>query len=699
MAIALIFPNHAPKLIFAIRKLQAAIADLGETWTINAAQHPDIEHIIILANDNDAEESFGLTVDVSVGVEGFELRRAHHRGNPVLFVLARDESGAMYGMLELAERLRTYGNLSSVPECVMNPGFPFRAIKFNLPWSSYRRNECFDLQKETVRDLAFWQAFLDMMAENRYNVLTLWCLHPFPYMIKPMNFPQATPFTDEELADWKRFWTSLFGMAHERGIETYMINWNIFVSESFREHYDSHAISDESFYHHGDYYSTEQIKRYTRECVTQLIDEYPGLDGFGISVGERMNGMSPRERQDWIVDVYFEGMKKARRAVKFIHRAPFSVDPHITRDAIEENDIFPQPVWVEVKFNWSHAYSSTKLLMTHGGSDGMEGYWNPAPRNYKITWMIRNEDFFTLRWAQPDFIRKHLLENGQDYVGGYYVGSECFIPACDYSHVSESPHIQWTYAFEKHWLYYMLWGRLLFDPSTPDDAFANAIEGRYGKSVGRPLLAAFSSVCKMPMALASFFSFTWDFTLYAEGFLATDKSEYDSGKAFISLEDLLDSQPLDPDYLSIRSYVDHIIADKSVEGCVTPLGLADTLENDARQGLAALASIAGGSPSLCCEMADIEAWAHLGLYFADKLRAGVCYEMYARTGKEEERQKALQWLKPPNAVKHWDDLIRVTNSHYVKQPLMHLGQTPFSWELFRPHVLEDIEFVGGQRIF
>ena len=30
------------------------------------------------------------------------------------------------------------------------------------------------------RNLTFWASFLDMMAENRYNVITLWALHPWP---------------------------------------------------------------------------------------------------------------------------------------------------------------------------------------------------------------------------------------------------------------------------------------------------------------------------------------------------------------------------------------------------------------------------------------------------------------------------------------------------------------------------------------
>lgn len=611
--------------------------------------------------------------------------------------MALDDSGAMYGALELAERVSIDGSLSHISEGVTNPRFPFRAVKFNLPWSSYRKNECFDLQRETVRDLAFWERFLDMMAENRYNALTLWNLHPFPYMFRPVHFPKATPFSDEELAEWKVYWTSLFRMAKDRGIETYMVNWNIFVSESFREHYDPLAVSDDSFYHYGDSYSTEQIKQYNRECVTQLINEYPDLTGFGISLGERMNDMTPEARQQWVEDVYYVGMKQASRPVKFIHRAPFSVDPAVTRASIENNGFMPEPVWVEIKFNWSHAYSSTQLLLTHGGSKGMEGYWNPEPERYKITWMVRNEDFFTLRWAQPDFIREHIARNGQNYVGGYYIGSECMIPGIDYSHAEGSPHKNWTYLFEKNWLYYMLWGRLLYNPATSDEVFERAIDKRHGDHTGRPLLKAYSSVCKMPMALASMLTFTWDFTLYAEGFLSTGEAEYDSGNAFISLQDLLESKPFHPGYLSISWYVDHILhGEAGTTGLTTPAQVADTLTADAQQGLSAIAEITSDSPELCCEKADIEAWAYLSLYLADKLRAAVCYEMYRRTGDEAERQKALYWLEAPHAAAHWDRLIAVTHSHYVEQPLMHLGKTPFSWERFRPQVQADIDFVRGQ---
>ncbi|WP_284646505.1 alpha-glucuronidase family glycosyl hydrolase [Paenibacillus silviterrae] len=697
MPIAVAFRQDSPRVCFAVRKLREAIEGTGAIAEYlqleDAAAKADI---IIVTGTDEASALNGMMPDSALGPEGFEIRRSFYQGKSTLFIMALDESGAMYGTLELAEQLRLHEGIELVPNSVKNPRFPFRAIKFNLPWSSYRQNECFTNQMDTVRDLAFWQRFLDMMAENRFNALTLWNLHPYPYMFRSKNFPKATPFSDEELAQWREYWTSLFRMAKERGIETYLVNWNIFVSGAFRKHYEPDAIDDQQ-YHHGSFYSSEQIKRYTRECVTQLIEEYPDLTGIGISSGERMNGMSPQEQQDWIQDVYYEGVKQANRPVKLIHRAPFSVDPAITRNAIDNNGFIPEPVWVEVKFNWSHAYSSTRLLLTHGGSNGMEGYWNPPPEKYKITWMVRNEDFFTLRWAQPGFIREHIALNGQEYVGGYYIGSECFIPGKDYSHASGCPHMTWTYAFEKHWLYYMLWGRLLYDPATPDDVFTSALAGRYGKQAGQSLLKAYSLVCEMPRTLASYIRFTWDFTLYSEGFISTDRSEFNEGKAFISLQDLMASPTSDPTYLSIRAYVDRVLSGQSMDGFVTPLQAASKLETNATEALALLDSIPHTAlTTLDCEKADVEAWAHLCLYLSDKLRAGVCYETYRRTGDEMERSKAKEWLEESHAAGHWENLIAVTKSHYVEQPLMHLGKTPFSWELFRANLAEDIAFVGGE---
>jgi len=352
-----------------------------------------------------------------------------------------------------------------------------------------------------VRDLTFWEAFLDMMAANRFNVLTLWNLHPFTYMVRPEGFPEASPFSKEELAGWQRFYHRLFQMAKDRGIKTYIVNWNIFVSPAFAKAHDLPRYEDltDPKYYKGEGNTSDLVRRYTRQVTAQVLDEYPNLAGIGVSLGESMAGMTPQEREDWILDTIIAGMKAADRPARLIHRAPFSAGlgqggstsattEKLTRSALEDLEGLVEPIWVPVKFNWSHGHSSPKLIKVHGG-ELKDTYWNPTPENYKLVWTVRNEDFFALRWGAPDFIRRHVKRNTHEYVGGYMVGSETYIPANDYFTKLEAP-VDWQYAFQRQWLFYKLWGRLLYDPDTPDSVFRDAFVRRYGEAA-TPLLKAY----------------------------------------------------------------------------------------------------------------------------------------------------------------------------------------------------------------
>ena len=432
---------------FAAEKLSDALG--GGLERIPLAKATDKADIIAACGEAEAA-SFGLELDKAVQIEGYQILRKEAR----IFILSRDESGAMYGLFDVAEQVRMNGGLGGVKEKISNPRFPFRAIKFNLPWSPYRPGPAANVHLETCRDLKFWQRFLDMMAENRFNALTLWNLHPFTYMVRPTNFPKACPLSDKELTEWRSFWRALFRMAKERGIETYIVNWNIVVSPEFAAAYGAKEYGDTS----------PLVRRYMRECITQVIDEYEDLTGLGVTLADWMGGLKPKEAEDFVEETFVAGMKNARRPVKFIHRATLAGDPMELRRVIDHAAL-PDPVWVEIKFNWSHGHSTPRLAITHDYESGKldDRFWSPAPANYKIVWMVRNEDFFILRWGEPGFIRAHIAANGHEYVGGYFVGSEGYIPAKDYSH-KPGPHVTWDYAFEKQWMFYMLWGRLLYDP-------------------------------------------------------------------------------------------------------------------------------------------------------------------------------------------------------------------------------------------
>jgi hypothetical protein len=472
-------------------------------------------------------------------------------------------------------------------------------------------------------------------------------------------------------------------MAKERGIETYIVNWNIVVSPEFAKAYGVEERNDTS----------ETVRRYTRQCVTQVIDEYDDLTGLGVTLADWMNRMTPKEREDWIEETFVAGMKRARRPVKFIHRSVLAGSPLEMRRVIDNADL-PDPVWVEVKFNWSHGHSTPRLAITHDYSTGEidERFWKPAPTDYKIVWMIRNEDFFILRWGEPDFIRRHIATNAREYVGGYFVGSEGYIPAQDYSHALDG-HRTWQYAFEKQWLFYMLWGRLLYDPETPDRVFAAAFAHRYSDVSGEPMLKAFRLASRAPLRLASFHAATWDYTLYSEGFLAPRKSRglSDGVSPFISIDELIDHQTLDPTLLSIPEYVRRLAAGETIPpALVTPLALADQSEKDGRNALALVeslrANVSAFSGALECECLDIESWARLSLYFANKLRAGVALRTYRKNGDAAEQQKAIALLE--RAADNWEDVVRSTSRHYRETP--HVSGVAFHWARFRDQVARDI---------
>jgi hypothetical protein len=685
--INIIWNKDSEVLCYGAEKLVVHLRSGGFKVREGPAGRSGTTEIVILCDENHPDEE--------IAPEGFRISA----NADSITIYGNTERGCLYGIMDLIDQIGPACDFEQVHEKQVNPALSFRAIKFNLPWSPYRPGPATDLHMETCRDLAFWESFLDMMVKNRFNALTLWNKHPFPYLIRAKNFPKATPFTDEELNEWRSFWKSLFSMARIRGIETYIVNWNIVVSPEFAAEYGAEVHNDLS----------DEVKEYTRESVTQVINEYEDLTGIGVTLADWMGNwgdrkMTPADREKWIQETFVEGMKNADRKIKFIHRAVLAGDPNEMRRVIDHADL-PERTVVEVKFNWSHGHSTPKLSITHSNDQGtiMRGFWDPEPENYFIAWMIRNEDFFVLRWGDPEFIREHIRTNHFDYVDGYFVGSEGYIPAADYSHFEDHPHKTWQYAFDKQWLFYHLWGRLTYNPEESNESMAREFENRYGNIEGLKMLQAYSLASKVPQHLASFYKGTWDFTLYSEGFLAAWPIGFDDSRSpFISIEELIRHETLDPGYLNISEYCKLLHEELPIaEEIVTPLVLAGIIQDNCSTTLDILESLRGpgNEPALTSELDDLETWCQLGNYFADKLRAGVSLETYRLGGGLRDKDKAIEYLDL--CVGHWMEVIRLTKDRYKPMPYVSMGHheqrwpdfKAFHWELFLDDVRADRDYV------
>ena len=678
----------SPVLRFALRKLETALEKQSSTMKRTngtPGQNPGLAVVVDPAQLG------------KIGAEGF----ANTRSEKVLKITGADERGAMYGVLDVAEQIRMGTPWEKIENRSVKPKLDFRAIKYNLPWSAYRTSPALEQHQETCKDLKYWEAFLDMMAENRFNVLSLWSLHPYTYMIKPKNFPESSAFSDVEMVEWKKLWSGIFAMAKERGIDTYLLNWNIFVSPEFSK---AHNVApwSVSLSHIGGKEDTtnDLVVQYTKEIVTQLLDEYPDLTGLGITLGERMGGMTPEDRRTWLDKTFFAGIAEAKRPTKFIYRAPLSANTGSGGTTSEENDRLTRkqieslsknitgPVYVEFKHNWSHGHSSPDLFMVHGGPLS-DAYWNPKPTRHKVVWTMRNEDMYILRWGQPDFVRNFIQQqDNKDYVGGAIIGSECYIPALDYI-TKEGPHKIWTWAFQRQWLFYAVWGKLLYDPSTSDSRFEALFEERFGKGTGDDLLAAWKLASQVPLHFASFYRGTWDGSLYTEGFSSwIDKD--DGARTFFGVDAFIKQAVLDTKrYVNIADFVK---ASGVVEsGKLSPLALADVLDRDAAEAMKRVANLrakAKPSATLECELTDIEAWSAYANYFAEKLRGSVA--LATAREKKDTAQQALAISAFERGLSHWKRLAEL-GGKFNQLPILSNSKIPFSWESLTPAVEKDIE--------
>ncbi len=372
---------RSPLIDFALREVRQALTSAG--YTVG-----DQGTSILLELETGKPESFTI-----------------HRGSNLVAVRGADLRGLMYGALELSEKLNLGIRLGELKDESQTPFLPIRAVKFNPPLAGtgYMSEEDFQ-NGQWFWDLDYWQAFLDMAARNRYNSISFWSAHPYDQMVRIAKYPEATSLPAEELDRNIMFFTKLFRMARERGIEPYLITWNILLSPAFAK---AHHLP-------GADIDNDLVRDYQRECIKSLLATYPDLVGLGTTQGEAMDVIPEAERAAWIADVYFRAIRESgRREVPFVLRY-WGGTPAATQQAAAAYD--RGPVYLDIKYNGEHLYSSTRPHVE-------DAAWLHPPHNYKLLWHLRNDDIYIFRWGNPPWVSELIRNLAQTDTVGFTEGS------------------------------------------------------------------------------------------------------------------------------------------------------------------------------------------------------------------------------------------------------------------------------------
>jgi hypothetical protein len=584
-------------------------------------------------------------------------------------VLGADATGAMYGGLDVAEAIRL-GTFADLADSDHTPHIDRRGIKFNIPLDvrtpSYSDNS--DSAQKNIGEMwsfDFWREFLDEMARHRFNVLTLWNLHPFPSIVKVPEFPDIAladvkrttiPFDDtystsgndmfrpvmmSKLETVKKmtieqkigFWRGVMEYAHNRGIEVYWFTWNIFT------------FGAEGKYGITSQQTNQKTIDYFRASVRETVLTYPLLDGIGITAGEHMEDLKGADsKENWLWKTYGQGILDAKklepdRKFRLIHRYHQTAQSEILDAFKDYKDTFE----LSFKYSIAHMYSIPNPPFIKEAL--------PLILPSHRTWLtVRDDDIYSFRWGNPEFAREFIRDMpGPDKVAGFYMGPDGFVWGRDF--LSTEPDTPRELVISKRWYSFMLWGRLSYDPDLPDSLFQRTVAQRFPEVPGDKMYQAWAEASKVFPQITRFFWGDIDVRWFPEACLSHPRG----AQGFYTVKHFVEGETMPGSgVLNIIEWRRRQTAGQAMDG-TTPLQIADALAAQGSKTLKMVAELRaaahGESKELRLTLGDMEAMAHLGNYYAEKIRGAADLALFDKSGKAEERESAIRHLQA--ALDHW----------------------------------------------
>ena len=659
-----------------------------------------------------AESAKGaVVVAIEIGAAGLaQGYRIEREGEAKIRVVGGDAVGAMYGGLDVAEavKLGVVGELTSGEH---RPYIARRGIKFNIPLDlrtpSYSDNgDSFQANIPQMWSMEFWRELLDEMARQRYNVLSLWNLHPFPSIVKVPEYPDVAlndvwrtrvkldetfslsgndmvrpgMLKDVEIVkklsiDEKiRFWREVMQYAKGRGIDVYWFTWNIF------------AWAAEGKYGITIDRNNPATIAYFRASVRETVRTYPLLGGMGITAGEQMGSdKGGITKEQWLWRTYGEGIRDALkqepgREFRLIHRFHQTGQGEILREFKE----YPGPFDFSFKYSVAHMHSMTNPPF-------IKPVLAQMPTGMRTWLTVRNDDIYSFRWGDPDYARDYVKAMPRaDRLAGYYMGPDGYCWGREF--IDREPETPRQLVMKKQWYSFMLWGRLSYEPGLGNAHFERVLGARFPEVESRKLYQAWSGASKIVPQATRFFWGDIDLLWFPEAC-----TRHPAPRGFYTVKDfILGSSMPESGVLNIRQWRDRL--SRGVEmGGMTPLEVAEALRGHAGETLGIIKELRasqGGNKELRMTLSDLEAMSHLGNYYAAKILGATDLAVFDQSGKEELRQSAVSHLEA--ALTHWKKYATVATGQYRPQLLNRIGYVDLNALVAK--VQEDVAMARDWRI-
>lgn len=689
--VAVVEGQAAPPVTWALEQLRQALAAKGGALKIVA---PDAVHgaslAVVVAAPGSALASGFAPPRMTAGLpEQFRLASGTVSGTPALLVAAGDTRGFVYGLLELAERVRFGGAVALHLKQDVEEA-PANRVR------SVARAFCSEIEdKPWFYSQEFWRGYLDMLVACRFNrfnfslgigydfprgVTDDYFHFPYPYLVTVPGYDvHAVPLAEGErernlaMLQFIARETVARGLDFQLGLWTHAYQWT-----------DSPNST-----HHITGLTPETHGPYCRDALAMILKACPEISGLTIRIhGE--SGVPEGSYPFW--QTLFDAIPAAGRKIE--------IDMHakgLNQTMIDMAAKTGMPVKAGCKYSAEH-----QSLGYHQADIRPVEIPRPGPATNAVFAVSEGDRRFT-RYGYADLYREgqkyellyrlwpgtqhHLLWGDPAQAAAFgrtshfcnASGFELMEPLtfkgregsghaggrCAYADKSLDPGINDWMKFEPS---YRLWGRLLYNPDATPDAWRRDLSRRYGAAAAAAEEALSNASRIMPLLTSAHLPSASNHDLEYE--MAMNMPIIDG--VDIPYNDTPEPKvyghvsPLDPQLFStVADHADDLLAGR-VNAKYSPVEVTawlDGLVAASEKALAQARTKAGSNVDFRRLDEDTRIVNGMGRFYAAKLRAALLYEIWQKTHDPKAGALALAQYEKGRAA--WAALAERASKVYV----------------------------------
>ncbi len=629
-----------------------------------------------------------LNIPLPQGPEALVVRRTQVEGKPAVILCGSDARGLMYAALDVADRVSwsdTKGNpFVHVRDTREKPYILERAISIYTMHRAYFESRLYD---ET-----YWQRYFEMLARSRINSFVVifgyenggFMAPPYPYFFDVAQFPEVKliGITAEQQQRNVAAFRKMIEIAHAHGVDFTAGIWDHIYRGGVQAGGIAGASEKANKPREGLVWGVtgENLAAYNKAAIRRFLDVFPGIDGLQFRMHPE-SGLKREEMKGFWHEIF--GMVKQMRPQMRLDLRAKELPDGVIEDGLNQglNVRVATKYWMEqmgLPFHPTHINRQNQHDRRHGYADLLR-----YPQRYKVHWRLWNGGTTrVLLWGDPDYVRR-FSQSAHLYDGDSFEVNEMLATwMLGEPHDAEPltlldpKYRYYDYEFERYWHFYQVWGRIGYNPHTPAEVWDREFDRRFGPQAGPALSQALHVASKvLPRIVAASYRYQLFPTTrgWAEMMRIDDLPQYAGAEGS-------DIQQ----FMNMRDQ-----ARDMIEGTDTamrrPTETSRWFEHVAEQVLENVAQAEESigdkrSNEFISTVTDLRILACLASYHAQRLRAGVCYNLYEQTGDLFAFDDAIGFEK--QAVGAWERLVEAASDVYSKDLALGVHRVGFSrhWE-------------------